>query len=161
LNWWQAQNAFPQTRVDMINDSGAVMPEDVLPHPNTTEQTQRANWNLAATLPPGCTACATAFDVMVGFYAGVFPDNRGALLTYNPDPILSIFYGISLSKFSQGLGELETQQFDPTTTLHYFQTGSSGHVLWFSPTLTVNGTSVQSFVTKMVTDDGNWTSVKP
>jgi hypothetical protein len=161
LNWWQAQNAFPETRVDMINDSGAIMPEDVLPQPNTTEQTQRANWNLAATLPPGCTACATAFDVIVGFYASVFPDNRGALLTYNPDSVLPAFYGISSSKFSLGLGELETQQFDPTATLHYFQANAKDHVLWFSPELTVGSTSVQAFVTQMVSDDANWTSVSP
>ncbi len=161
LNWWQTQNAFPETRVDMINDSGAIMPEDVLPQPNTTEQTQRTNWNLAATLPPGCTACASAFDVIVSFYAGVFPDSRGALLTYNPDSVLPTFYGISSSKFSLGLAELETQQFDPTTTLHYFQTGTSGHELWFSPALTVGSTSVQAFVRQMVTDDANWTSVHP
>jgi hypothetical protein len=161
LNWWQTQNAFPETRVDMINDSGAIMPEDVLPQPNATEQTQRTNWNLAATLPPGCTACATAFDVILSFYTDVFPDNRGALLTYNPDSVLPAFYGISSSKFSQGLGELETEQFDPTTNLHYFQTGNSGHELWFAPTTIVNGTSVQAFVTQMVTDDANWTSVKP
>jgi hypothetical protein len=161
LNWWQTQNAFPETRVDMINDSGAIMPEDVLAQPNTTEQTQRANWNLAVTLPPGCSACATAFDVILSFYANAFPDNRGALLTYNPDTVLPFFYGISNSQFTTGLGELEAQQFDPTNTLRYFQTGSSGHVLWFSPTATVNSASVQSFVTKMVTDEANWASVKP
>jgi hypothetical protein len=161
LNWWQTANAFPNARVDMIDDSGAIMPEDVLPSPNTREATQRANWNLAATLPPGCSGCATALDAIFAFYADVFPDSRGALLSFNPDTILPTFYGISSSKFSTGLGELETQQFDPTTTLRYFQTGTSGHVLWFSPTLSVNGTSVQTFVTQMVTDDANWTSVHP
>jgi hypothetical protein len=32
-------------------------------------------------------------------------------------------------------------------------------VLWFSPTLTTNGVTVQQFVTQMVTDDKSWTSV--
>jgi hypothetical protein len=161
LNWWQTANAFPNARVDMIDDSGAIMPEDVLPSPNTREATQRANWNLAATLPPGCSACATEFDAIFAYYASAFPDSRGALLSFNPDTILPTFYNISNANFSKGLGELETQQFDPTTTLRYFQTNTSGHVLWFSPTLTVNGTSVQGFVTQMVTDDANWASVHP
>jgi len=158
LNWWQAQQSFPGVRVDMINDAGAVMPEDVLPMPNTTEQQQRVNWNLAATLPPGCTACATSFDVIFAFYASEFPSNRGALLSYTQDNVLPFFYSISTSKFTQGLGELEAQQFAPTTTLKYFNEAGSGHELWFTPALTTNNVTVQQFVTQMVTDDLNWTS---
>lgn len=160
-NWWQTQNAFPQTQVYLIDDSGTPMPEDVLPQPNTTEQTQRTNWNIAATLPPGCTGCESAFDVFFGFYASAFPDNRGALLSFNPDTVLPLFYGISGAKFTQGLGELETQQFDPSTNLRYWQINTPGHVLWTHPTSSVNGTTVRDFITKMVNDDANWSSVKP
>jgi len=160
-NWWQAQNAFPSTNVYMIDDSGTPMPEDVLPQPNTTELTQRANWNIAATLPPGCTACETAFDVFFGFYASALPDDRGALLSFNPDTVLPLFYGISGSAFSTGLAEVEAQQFDPSSHLRYWQTNSAGHVLWTHPTSTVSGTTVRDFITKMVSDDANWVSIKP
>ena len=160
-NWWQAQNAFPQTQVYMIDDSGTPMPEDVLPQPNATELTQRANWNIAATLPPGCTGCETAFDVFFGFYASALPDDRGALLSFNPDTVLPLFYGISGSAFSTGLGEVETQQFDPSTNLRYWQINSAGHVLWTHPASSVNGTTVRDFITRMVNDDANWDSVKP
>jgi hypothetical protein len=158
INWWQTQQAFPSVRVDMINDSGAVMPEDVLPSPNTEEQQWRTQWNLAATLPPGCSACATSFDVIFAFYASEFPASRGALLSYTQDGVLPFFYGISTSKFTQGLGELEAQQLAPTTTLKYFNKAGSGHELWFAPSLTTNSVTVQQFVTQMVTDDLNWTS---
>ena len=158
MNWWQTQQAFPNVRVDMINDSGAVMPEDVMPSPNTEEQQWRAQWNLAATLPPGCSACATSFDVIFAFYANEFPASRGALLSYTQDSVLPLFYGISTSKFTQGLGELETQQFAPTSTLKFFNEAGSGHELWFTPSLTTNGVTVQQFVTQMVTDDANWSS---
>jgi hypothetical protein len=162
LNWWQAQNAFPQVRVDLINDSGAVMPEDVLADPNTTEQTQRQNWNLAATLPPGCTACANAFDVILAFYADVFPDNRGALLSYNPDSVIRLFYSLSESQFSAGLAELEAQQFDPTLNLRYFEAVGPDHVLWTHPDdVVVGSTTVREFITKMVEDDATWDSVTP
>jgi len=158
INWWQTQQAFPNVRVDMINDSGAVMPEDVMPSPNTEEQQWRTQWNLAATLPPGCGACATSFDVIFAFYANEFHASRGALLSYTQDSVLPLFYGISTSKFTQGLGELEAQQFAPTTTLKYCNEAGSGHELWFTPALTTNSVTVQQFVTRMVTDDLNWTS---
>ena len=161
LNWWQTAQAFPGVRVDMINDSGAVIPEDVLPDPNTEESAQRAAWNLAATLPPGCAACASAFDVIIGYYANAFPDSRGALLSYEQDAVLPFFYGISTSAFTTGLFELETRQFDPTANLRYFDAAASGHVLWNSPTLMTGSTSLQQFVTKMVSDDPGWTSAAP
>jgi hypothetical protein len=161
LNWWQTAQAFPGVRIDMISDSGAIMPNDVLPSPNTREAAQRTAWNLAATTPPGCADCATAFDAIYDFDSSAFPNSRGALLSYQQDSILYLFYGISKSKFTQGLGEVETQFFDPSANLRYFNVSGSGHVLWFSPSLSTNSTTVLQFVTQMVTDDPAWGSVTP
>jgi hypothetical protein len=161
LNWWQTAQAFPGARVDMISDSGAIMPNDVLPSPNTAEAAQRAAWNLDATTPPGCTGCGTAFAAIYDFDSSTFPNSRGALLSYQQDSILYLFYGITKSKFTQGLGEVETQFFDPSANLRYFNVTGSGHVLWFSPTLSTQSTTVLQFITQMVTDDPGWTSVTP
>jgi hypothetical protein len=161
LNWWQTAQAFPGVRVDMISDSGAIVPNDVLPSPNTTEAAQRAAWNLAATTPPGCTDCATAFDAIYSFDSSTFPNSRGALLSYQKDNVLPLFYGITTQKFTQGLGETETQFFDPSANLRYFNVTGSGHVLWFSPSLTTQSTTVLQFITLMVTDDPSWGSVTP
>lgn len=161
LNWWQTAQAFPGIRVDMIDDSGAIMPNDVLPSPDTEQATQRAAWNLAATTPPGCTDCATAFDAIYSFDSSTFPDSRGALLSYQADSVLPAFYGISTQKFTTGLGETETQFFDPSANLRYFNKSGSGHVLWFSPLLSTKSTTVQQFISLMVTDDPGWGSVTP
>ena len=161
FNEWQTQNAFPSTRVDMIDDSGAPMPESVLPMPNTIEQEKRTNWNLAATLPPGCTACANGFDELFDFYASAFSNNRGALLSYNPDSILPAYYGITSAQFSEGLMDLETDTFAPHANLQYFDTGTMGSILLFNTSLSVDGVTVSQFMTKMVTDDPTWTSVHP
>jgi len=160
LNWRQTAEAFPGVRVDMIDDSGTVMPEDVLPLPNNVELAQRAAWNLAATLPPGCAQCASSFDGIFSFYAAEYPGSRGALLAYEQDSVLPAFYQITLAKFTQGLTELEAQQFDPTTTLRYFARAAINHVLWFKPQDTTNTTTVQQFVTQMVTEDLNCVSQK-
>jgi len=121
---------------------------------------QRTNWNLAATLPPGCAACAASFDVIFAFYASEFPQHRGALLSFEQDTVLPAFYGINGSAFTTGLTELEAQQFDTTSSLRYFARAASGHELWFKPQDKTNTTTVQQFVTQMVTDDLNWVSQK-
>lgn len=162
LNWWQAAEAFPGVRTDMIDDSGAVMPNDVLSASALTEQqTQRTVWNLAAAIPPGCSGCATAFDPIYAFDSATFPGSRGALLSYTQDSVLPTFYGISTSSFTTGLFETEAQNTFSTGNLRYFDEAGSGHVLWFSPALTSQTTSVLQFVTKMVEDDPGWSSVGP
>lgn len=162
VNWWQTAEAFPGVRVDMIDDSGAVMPNDVLSSAAMAEQqTQRTVWNLAATTPPGCSACATALDAIYAFDAGEFPGSRGALLSYEQDSVLPAFFDISTSAFTTGLLETEAQSFDPTANLNYFNVAGSGHVLWFDPALTTQTTTVLQFVTLMVDDDPGWVSVTP
>lgn len=157
-NWWQAQEAFGKIRVDLIDDSGTVMPADI-PVQNT--DTELKTWNLTATLPPGCTGCDMHLDALIGFYAAKFPDHRAALFSYTKDTVLPTFFQISTAQFTQGLTELTTTELDPTTTFKYFVDDASGHVLWFDPTLTVNGTTLQTFVTQMVTDSKDWNSVHP
>jgi len=90
-----------------------------------------------------------------------FPESRGTLLSYEQDSILPSFYGISTSDFTTGLLETEQDFFDPSANLRYFNVATSGHELWFSPDLMVNGVTVREFITSMVTDDTNWASVTP
>jgi hypothetical protein len=160
-NWRQVAEAFPNARVDMIDDSGALLPEDVFPSPNTRELTIRAAWNLAATLPPGCAGCAASLDVLYGFYANEYPNSRAALLSYQQDNVLPSFYDIDTAHFTTGLAETEAAWFDETTNFRFFNVSGTGHVLWTSPSTTTGTTSVQQFLQQMVDDDPGWTSVTP
>jgi hypothetical protein len=158
FNWWQAQQYFQSVRVDLIDDSGTVMPPDI-ENEGMGETNVRTQWNLAATLPKGCTGCADRLDALFGFYAAQFGTHRGALLSYVQDSTLPQFFGITTAAFSMGLQEEITTYFNPNAGFQYFTNPGSGHVLWFSPTLATNGTTVQQFVTEMVTDSKSWTSV--
>ena len=158
LNWWQTQEAFGSIRVDMLDDSGTPMPPSI---PIASEAEWRKQWNLAATFPPGCTECATRIDGILGFYAKIYPDHRGALMSYTKDSVLPTFFGITQDKFATGLEEQATTQFDPSPNLRYFIYTGSGHVLWSNPGLTTKGVTMREFVTKMVTDDPTWNSVHP
>ncbi len=158
-NWWQTQQAFGKTRVDLIDDSGTLMPADIPAH--AYEPEQRQSWNLAATLPAGCTGCANNLDALLGFYVQQFPDHRAALLSYTQDTVLPAYFGITSAQFQMGLTELTATYFDPNQNMRYFINGGMGHVLWFSPTLSTNGVTVQQFITAMVTDSKSWSTVKP
>jgi hypothetical protein len=159
FNWWQTQRRFGNVRVDLIDDSGVFMPPDIVPSDIGVLQAQYTNWNLAATLPPGCTACATSLDVILGYYATAFPNNHGALLAYSQDTVLPFDYGINSTQFAQGLTELTTDQFAPNPSLQYFiNTTAASHVLWFHPTLSVNSVTVQQWLMQMTTDSPSWVS---
>jgi hypothetical protein len=160
-NWWQTQQAFGKIRVDNLNDSGTPMPADIAALGNGAGPTQSTQWNLPATLPPGCTGCAQSLDAMFTFYAKAFPNQRGALLSYTKDAVLPSFYGITTDQFTTGLEEEATSQLDPNPNLHYFFVDAMGHVLWFNPALTTKAVTLQQFITQMVTDDPAWASVHP
>jgi Pectinacetylesterase len=160
-NWWQTQRAFGDIRVDMIDDSGTLMPEDILANGNDSDVTEFNVWNLATTLPPPCATCATALDTIFDFYSAQFPNSRGALLSYTQDTVLPSYYGISAADFTAGLNELVAGQFNATTNpnLAYFTFAGAGHVLWFQPGKTTDSTSVQQFITLMQSDSASWGSV--
>lgn len=158
VNWEQTQKAFGKIRVDLIDDSGTPMPPSI---PIAAEQEWRKQWNLAATLPAGCTDCAQHLDALLGYYAKAYPTHRAALISYTKDSVLPLFYQISQAQFAMGLDEEVKTQLDPSASFRYFIYSGSGHVLWYKPTLATNGTTVKQFITQMVTDDPAWNSIHP
>jgi hypothetical protein len=159
-NFWQTQAAFGSIRVDVLDDSGTFMPPDVTAQGNGAQTTQATVWNLASTFPP-CVACATDLSAIYGFYATSEPGHRGALLSYSMDSVLPLFYGITTAQFATGLDEDLASGFTPNANMRAFVVGAAGHVLFFNPTLTSNGVTLQTFLTQMVTDDPTWATEHP
>jgi hypothetical protein len=161
FNWWQAQRAFGSVRVDVLDDSGAFMPADVLT--SSTSQSvmsaQAASWNLAATVP--CGGCMSNPSAIFGAYAAAAPTHRGALMSYTQDTVLPSYYQISTTQFTTGLYEDLATQFARNANLKAFVVGDAGHVLLDEPLLTQNGVTVQAFVKELVTDSPSWATVQP
>jgi hypothetical protein len=156
LDWTLVAQAFAGVRVDVVDDSGTPMPADV---PVVAYAQQYAAWNLAATLPPACTQCATTLAALFPYSLSAFPQSTLALLSYTQDSVLPTYYGITTAEFTMGLQELLTNDFVPTKTFKSFTVNASGHVLFFAPQLTVSGVTLQQFLTKMATDDPTWATV--
>jgi hypothetical protein len=160
VNWWQVSQAFAGARVDMIDDSGTPMPPSI--HGGGVHAAAWSQaWNLAATMPPGCVDCATGLDALFPFYAKALPGSRGALLTYATDTVLPGYFGISDAEFTQGLVEVGTKDIAPSANLRYFVPGGAGHVLWWTPLVSVKGVSLAQWVTDMVNDAPGWVSLSP
>ena len=158
FNWWQTQQAFgSKIRVDLLDDSGTPMPPDIEAD-GYGEGNLRTAWNLAATLPPGCTQCKTSLVGLLGFYEQQFPTHRLALLSYVQDSVLPSFFGITEPEFEQGLMEDQTAYFGASTNAKYFTVSSADHVLFFGTTPATDYAPLQQFVTQMVTDDPSWAS---
>lgn len=162
LNWSRVQQAFGNIRVDMIDDSGTFMPANIVSPSSAAEQARFTNWNLATTLPVGCADCfGNGLDNIYTFNAAQLPNNRGALLSYRPDPTIANFYQISQANFTTGLNQNLVNRWDPFPSKRYFIVGSSGHVLFVNPALSSGGVTLETFLTRMVTDDPAWANVTP
>lgn len=160
VNWWQTHLAFGAARVDMIDDSGTPMPLDVAGGGVHAAQQYKA-WRLANTLPPGCADCQSHLDALFPFYAQALPGSRGALLSYAVDTVLPKYFGITEAQFTTGLVEIGKKHIEPSANLRYFVPGGAGHVLFWTPAVSVQGVSLVQFVTKMVTDDPTWSNASP
>jgi hypothetical protein len=152
-NWWHVQQAFGKIRVDVIDDSGTPMPPDV-PIGNLSDWI--ATWNLAATAPTGCPTCLQSLAGFLGFYQLKYPDHDAALLSFAHDSTLPAYFMVSQQQFDMGLQEDLATYVKPGTSTKAFIAAGAGHVLWFTPTLTTGGVTLQQFVTRMVTDDPTW-----
>lgn len=162
LNWSRVQQVFGGIRVDLIDDSGPFMPASVVAPGSTSEQARYTNWNLATTLPAGCSGCATSgIDNIYTYNATALPNSRGALLSTNADATNSSFFQITQPAFTAGLSLMLTNRWDPYPNRRYFIVNGSGHVLLTNLGQSSGGVTLETFLTRMLSDDPLWGNVTP
>lgn len=159
FNWWAAQKAFGDVRVDMIDDSGPPLPAPYLS--DSLEGQWRAAWNLNSTLPEECSSCKDELSALFGFHAAALPKNRAALLSYTKDQVIAAYFSIAQDKVAEGLGVLAAE-LDGYPNTRYFYVEGNSHVLLGNPGgISQNGVTAKAWLTQMLADDPGWTSVKP
>ena len=158
FNWWQTQQRFGGTRVHMIDDSGVLMPPEIVDPTRLDERARRFNWNLDATLPPGCQGCASSLDKIFSFYATALPNNRAALISHAQDPTIADYYEITPTQFAAGLVGVVGAQIRPNANFRSFILSGSGHssLKNSSQTATSGGVPLTTFIRQMVNDDPAW-----
>ncbi|PCC73028.1 Pectinacetylesterase [Nannocystis exedens] len=160
FHWWRVQQAFGDVRVDLIDDSGPPLDPPYLAE--ELSDVWRAQWNLAASLPPDCPECLETFGAIYDYYGANHTTQRWALLSYTRDWIVPIYFGFTQEAFPQAIAEIVQTHVAPYENARYFLLDAVGHVLLTARLpVTSNGVDLQAWLGQMVADDPAWTSVDP
>ncbi len=93
VNYDRAAKAFPNVKVELIDDSGPPMAEAFVPA--CLQKLFKDTWGLDKTLPAGCTDCANdAFmEPLVTYISTQYSDRRLSLISSSEDGTISRFWG--------------------------------------------------------------------
>ena len=145
-----AKQSFPEAQLGIIDDSG----QPIAPAPGRWEAWRKA-WKLEA--PAGCSACETSPTAYIDFYAKAYPDVKLGLLSFRPDPIISVFMGISQKTFASEL-EATLATFDSMaqSNKHYFIASGASHVVFQRAT-----PELGAWLQQAIDGSPGWSNAKP
>lgn len=149
FNFARVQAAFPNARVDVLDDSGQPIEPDA-----ARWELWKNTWNMQ--LPADCAACASGPNAFVDYYASKFPASRFGLVSFDYDTVIAPFMNITLDQFHEELYATMEHVDASWPRGGYFVLAGASHVGLATPT-----PDLKTWVTKMVTDDPAWSSVKP
>lgn len=144
-----ARATFPKATLGILDDSGQPIP----PAPDRWSA-WKAAWKLET--PPDCAACATDPSAYVHYYQTSHPDVTFGLLSYDPDPVIATFMGLSLSQFSSELLATRALVDQPGARTKYFVALGSSHVV-----MTTATPALTSWMQQMVDGSPSWASEHP
>ncbi len=156
VNYWRVQKEFGSVRVDLVDDSGPPFDQKYIKNFGAWKKA----WNLGPAMAPGCVACQANVNAVLPYYAAAYHASRFALLSYNHDPTISIFFGIIPGQFAGGLGELTSKQIEPSTNVKYFVVDGYEHTMLGNLSTTSQNVQLGAWLTDMVSDNPEWASVK-
>lgn len=160
FNWDRAAAAFPGVPVDMLADSGPILPAPYMSE--NVEQTWRSAWAIDRTLPPACSECLEDLDAIYSYYGETHTADRAGILSYTNDAVMSAFYRITGGEYAQALEALARTRIDVFPQFKHYYAEGSGHVLLADPdSVAQNGVVLTDWIRQMVEDDPTWESVHP
>ncbi len=159
LNVWHVRQAFPGVRVDLLSDSGPLLPSAFTDA--TKREAQRSAWKLDAVYPPDCTGCVGEWSGLIGHVLATTAasSGRAALLGYAQDAVIGSYFDLTASKVQEGYQAILASLADQPRFQAYLAPGGAHVVMW---TLgTKSGGALGGFLQKMIGDDPGWKSVLP
>lgn len=148
INWWRVQQAFGATRVDVLDDSGLLVdPADA------RYATMRDNWGLQ--FPPGCAACDAGFSGFLGATAGVSGPAQLALLAYQQDNVVALYFGLTGAQLEQRVNALRPAM---AANQKSYQVSGTAHVLLGQNPLprADGGLLLTDWLARFAARDGGW-----
>jgi len=154
LNWWRYQGAFPNARVDILDDAGLMVDA-----PDNRWSAMHDAWAMA--VPPGCDECDTRASAWLPFYsAHLIAPRRYALTAFLGDAVIGSYFGLSSAQIETQMLALRAGAAANQKT--FFLPGTLHSVIGEGAiTMTSDGTSLLPWVLQFASDDPNWNHAGP
>lgn len=154
LNWWRYQGAFPNARVDILDDAGLMVDS-----PDDRWSTMHDAWAMA--VPPGCDECDERASAWLPFYgAHLIAPRRYALTAFLGDAVIGSYFGLSAAQIETQMLALRAGAAANQKT--FFLPGTLHSVIGEgTTTMTSDGTSLLPWVLQFASDDTSWDHAGP
>jgi hypothetical protein len=154
LNWWRFQAAFPNARVDVLDDAGLIVDA-----PDDRWSTMTAAWAMA--LPPGCTECGSRMSSFLEFYGEhLTAPRRYALVGFLSDAVIGSYFSLTGEQISAQL--LGRRAGAPDNQKTFFLAGTQHSIIGEGAFMTASdGAMFLPWLLQLATDDAAWDDAGP
>lgn len=161
LNYDVIRPALAPEQSYLIDDSGPSLVGEAVP--KVLRDAWYTQWSLGQTAGTACTGCQDDFSLIYPALQQKYPSDRMSLLSYTQDAVIRAYLGnVSETNFQTSLYQLSASRFDASAQSRVFFVTGTSHVLLGNPgSISSQGTMLNTFLTRQVTDDAAWASVKP
>lgn len=146
LNMDRVQRAFPDARVDVLDDSGPPVPPDP-----ARWNAWRVAWNVQ--FPEGCTGCERDISGVVRTLQSRYPTHRFGLISYTHDAVISTFMNVNAFQFWDTLRMAGAELPRTWPGARYFFIPGALHVGMLAPT-----PSLLRWMDAFAREDPSWRS---
>lgn len=154
FNWWRYQGAFPNARVDVLDDAGLIVDA-----PDDRWSIMVEAWQMA--LPPGCDACAERMSAFLPFYGEhLIAPRRYALAGFLNDAVIASYFGLTGEQVGDELLERRAAAADNQKT--FYLAGPQHSIVGEGAFTTASdGASFLPWLLQLANDDPAWDHAGP
>ncbi len=160
FNYDLFRRAFPAARMALVDDAGPLLEGGGIP------ADLRANfysaWHLGDIVTPLCPSCADDFSGLTAALAARYPNDRLALVSALTDPVISLYFRLSLDQFAASLTSTVTKRYASTTNARaYLVTGTQHGFLPAAATTTSQGVPLDGWLDLVANGGAGWNTISP
>jgi hypothetical protein len=159
FNYEHVQQSFPNTPIDLIDDSGPPLRQITAQWQNQL----RTAWGQVANIPTGCTGCDQAWHNYLPYLTAKHPQQRFALISSLQDYSIGQFFGFTPTTYQAAINDLADNVIAPLSNMRVFYIANNDHV-WLNrnlTTITTGSTSLSTFLQRELDHTMSFTSVRP
>lgn len=155
VNAFRGRAAFPEARLDVLDDSGLLVEVDA-------EQWDQMMTSWQPGVPGDCPECLDNLTNLLPYYARTMhAGDRFGILASREDETIRTYFSFSPAQLATRVDAM-VSSLAGVSSQHVFVNDGDEHVLLSRPALaTSGGVSVRAWVTAFATDDPTWGTVGP